>query len=340
MAGYGDGGWGTYVSVAEKRAQAEKKLKALRKKGRVCLPVLIEKRTIAHTFWGRQWCDNLEQYSDYANRLPRGRTYVRNGSVVDLQIEQEKISALVAGSSVYEVSITVKALAPALWQSILRDCAGKIASLVELLQGRLSSGVMEVVSQSGSGLFPTPRQISFRCSCPDAASMCKHVAATLYGVGNRLDSAPELLFRLRNVDPAELVQTAVGMSLTQTQADAEHNLADADLSALFGVDLDGPGLTAPPPAGGAQPAGAGKAVTKKAAIGAVAAPAKPAKPAKAGKPAQTVSARELTARGVPTHMRQCWLKSGVLLATDERAVYALAKHGEQAIAAYLARRAS
>ncbi|MBJ7310310.1 hypothetical protein ACFOLJ_06955 [Rugamonas sp. CCM 8940] len=341
MAGYG--GWGKYVSVAEKRAQAEKKIKALRKKGRVCLPVLIDKRAIAHTFWGKQWCDNLENYSDYANRLPRGRTYVRNGSVVDLQVDGEKISALVAGSSLYEVNITIKALAPALWQSILRDCAGKIASLVELLQGRLSSGVMEVVSQAGSGLFPTPQQISFRCSCPDSASMCKHVAATLYGVGNRFDSAPELLFQLRNVDPAELVQTAVGMSLTQTQADAENNLTGADLSALFGIDLDGPGLTAPPPVGGAQPADADKAVTGKAVIGAAVAaakPAAPAKPAKAGKPAKTVSARELTARGVPTHMRQCWLKSGVLLATDARAVYALATHGEQAIAAYLARRAS
>ncbi len=345
MAGYGYGGWAPYVSVAEKRAQAEKKLKALRKKGRVCLPVLIEKRSIAHTFWGKQWCDNLENYSDYANRLPRGRTYVRNGSVVDLQIEGEKISALVAGSSLYEVNITIKALAPALWQSILRDCAGKIASLVELLQGRLSSGVMEVVSQAGSGLFPTPRQISFRCSCPDSASMCKHVAATLYGVGNRLDSAPELLFQLRNVDPAELVQTAIGMSLTQTQTDAEHNLADVDLSALFGIDLDVPGLTPPPlpPVGGARPAGAGKAVARKPAGVAAVAPATtaaPAKPAKAGKAVKTVSARELTARGVPTHMRQCWLKSGVLLATDARAVYALATHGEQAIAAYLARRAS
>lgn len=341
MAGYG-GGWAPYVPVAERRAQAEKKLKALLKKGRVCLPVRIDKRSIASTFWGKQWCDNLENYSDYANRLPRGRTYVRNGSVVDLQIEREKISALVMGSRMYEVSITVKALAPVLWRGILDECAGEIASLVELLQGRLSSAVMEVVSQAGGGLFPTPRQISFHCSCPDSAGMCKHVAATLYGVGNRLDSAPDLLFLLRNVDPAELVEKAVGMSLTQTQADAEHNLADTDLSALFGIDLDIPDLMPPPPAAavgvlaakvdGKAPAVAGKST-------AFAAPAKGAKAKKAAKPGKTVSARELTARGVPVHMRQCWLKSGVLLATETRAVYALAPHGEQAIAAYLARRA-
>ncbi|MES2151666.1 MAG: hypothetical protein V4508_17950 [Pseudomonadota bacterium] len=333
MADYGYGGWAPYVSVAEMRAQAEKKLKALRKKGRVCLPVVIEKRTIAHTFWGKQWCDNLERYSDYENRLPRGRSYVRNGTVLDLKIEQETISALVNGSSMYEVSITVRPLEPALWQTILQQCAGKIASLVELLQGRLSSGVMEVVSQAGSGLFPTPRQISFRCSCPDSASMCKHVAAALYGVGNRLDSAPDLLFKLRNVDPAELVQKAVGMSLAQTQADSENNLADADLSALFGIDLDGPAVTMTPPAD-AQPVRAVKAATKKTA-----APLKPAKAAKVVKP-KTVSASELTARGVPTHMRQSWLRSGVLLATDARAVYVLAAHGEKTIATYLARRAT
>lgn len=342
MSGYGYGGWGKYVSVAERRAQAEKKVKALQKKGRICLPVLIEKRTIAHTFWGRQWCDNLEQYSDYDNRLPRGRTYVRNGSVVDLQIGRETITSLVAGSSLYEVSITVRPLQRALWQTILQRCAGQIGSLVELLQGRLSSAVMEVVSQAADGLFPAPRQISFRCSCPDGAAMCKHVAATLYGVGNRLDSAPDLLFLLRGVDPAELVQQAVGMSLAQAKADAGNALADTDLSALFGIDLDGPDLTMPPPAKVAPPlpVTAGQNAISQADVVAAATPARPAGPRKGGKSKKTVSASELTARGVPAHMRQVWLKSGVLLATDMRAVYTLAKHGEAAISAYLARRAS
>lgn len=333
MGSYGYGGWGPYVSVAKKRSNAEKTVKSLQKKSHDCHPVLVEKRTIAHTFWGKQWCENLENYSDYENRLPRGRTYVRNGSVVDLKIGQEKISALVAGSQVYEVSITVRPLEQALWQAILQNCVGKVASLVELLQGRLSSGVMEVVTQPGSGLFPTPKQISFRCSCPDSASMCKHIAATLYGVGNRLDSQPELLFQLRHINPAELIQKAVNLSLVQGETDSSQNLEDADLSALFGIDLDGsalamaPGVVVP-----AKLARAAKFPEKKVAIRMPAAPAKPVKRNK------TISASDLSARGVPAHMRQSWLKSGVLLATNQRAVYVLVGQAEKTIAAYLARR--
>lgn len=301
-----DGGWAPYVSVAQRRANAAKAVKALKKKGRDCLPVVIDTRAIAHTFWGKKWCANLEQYSDYENRLPRGRTYVRNGSVVDLQIGPESIKALVSGSSLYEVNVTVRPLEPDLWQAILARCAGQVASLVELLQGRLSAAVMEVVAQAGSGLFPAPRQIRFTCSCPDGAGMCKHIAAALYGVGNRLDQQPELLFRLRNIDPAELIQSAVHGSLVQAQDEPGKNLGDADLSALFGIDLDLAAVT-------------------------IAHQAVPA-------PARTISAAELSARGVPVHMRQCWLKSGVLLASGQRAVYVLADHAEQAIAHYLARR--
>jgi uncharacterized Zn finger protein len=313
MGRYDDGGWAPYVTVAQRRAAAAKAVKALQKKGRVCLPVVIDKRTIAHTFWGRKWCDNLEQYSDYENRLPRGRTYVRNGSVVDLQIGPKSITALVAGSRVYEVAVTVHPLEPALWQTILARCAGQVASLVELLQGRLSAAVMEVVAQAGSGLFPAPRQISFRCNCPDGAGMCKHVAATLYGVGNRLDRQPELLFQLRDIDPAELIQSAVNVSLAQAQTDPGQNLGDTDLSALFGIDLD---VTA-------------------MAIERDAVPS----PNERYERIQTISASELTARGVPVHMRQYWLGSGVLVASGRRAVYVLADGAEKAIADYLARRA-
>ncbi len=299
--GYDGDGWAPYVSVAQRRADAARLIKALKKKGRVCLPVVIEQRAIATTFWGKKWCANLEAYSDYENRLPRGRTYARNGSVVDLQIGRESITALVSGSSMYEVNVTVRPLEPAKWQSILARCAGQVASLVELLQGRLSAGVMEVVAQAGSGLFPAPGQIRFRCSCPDGAGMCKHIAATLYGVGHRLDRQPELLFLLRNIDPAELIQNAVNASLVQAPADTGQSLGDADLSALFGIDLDLAPQARPEP--------------------------------------KTISASELTARGAPVHMRQCWLKSGVLLASGQRAVYVLADGGEQAIADYLARRA-
>src|SRR3954467_9255280 len=235
---YGYGGWAPYVPVAERRRRAEREMAKLRKKGYPVSPVRIEGRTIAGTFWGKSWCQNLESYRDYENRLPRGRTYVRNGSVVDLQIAPQEVTALVSGSSPYTVKISIKAMPKPQWQSLCRDCAGGIDSLVELLQGRFSKGVMERLCRQDNGLFPKPSEIRFSCSCPDSASMCKHVAAALYGVGSRLDEQPELLFRLRAVDHSELVadlDTAVPLS--KTAPGAGRVLETEDLSALFGLDM-------------------------------------------------------------------------------------------------------
>ena len=198
-------GWRPYVSVAQRRANAAREMAKLRKKGHPVAPVIIEGRTIAKTFWGKAWCENLEGYSDFANRLPRGRTYVRNGSVIDLQIGPGEIQALVSGSDIYRVVVRVVPVTKARWESICKDCAGAIDSLIELLQGRFSKGVMERICRQGGGLFPKPAEIRFSCSCLDYASMCKHVAAVLYGIGARLDEQPELLFRLRAVDEQDLV---------------------------------------------------------------------------------------------------------------------------------------
>src|SRR5437867_8872234 len=161
--------WRAYVRAAQRRRQAERELGRLRKKGQAVSPVVIEGRTIARTFWGKAWCDNLERYSDYSNRLRRGRTYVRNGSVLDLQIAPGEVKALVSGQEVYRVAVQVSAVPKAPWTAICRDCAGAIDSLVELLQGRFSKGVMERICQPKTGLFPAAAQIRFSCSCPDWA---------------------------------------------------------------------------------------------------------------------------------------------------------------------------
>jgi len=231
-------GWIPYVSVAERRRNARREMDKLRKKGHPVSPVVVEGRTIVKTFWGKAWCENLERYSDYANRLPRGRTYVRNGSVIDLQIAPGEIKALVSGSEIYEVAVKVAPVAKARWQSICKDCAGGIDSLVELLQGRLSTGVMERVCRQKTGLFPSPGEIRLSCSCPDWAGMCKHVAAVLYGIGARLDQKPELLFRLHSLDEKELIAGA-GRALPQAKKApaAGKVLGGEDLSALFGLDM-------------------------------------------------------------------------------------------------------
>lgn len=236
-----DGDWPPYVSAAERRLRAAREARKLRKKGSPVEPVTIQGRRIASTFWGKAWCDNMESYRDFESRLPRGRSYARNGSVLDLQITPGKITALVSGSSLYRVAIDITQLSKKNWGAIRADCAGGIDSLVELLRGKLSKAVMERLCRQDGGLFPKPSEIRFSCTCPDYASMCKHVAAALYGVGARLDHKPELLFRLRAVDETELVADIdVVLPVSRRGTGSDRILEGGDLSALFGLEMATP----------------------------------------------------------------------------------------------------
>ncbi len=240
--------WKPYVPVAKRRANAKRQMDRLAKQGHGGSPVVIEGRAIATTVWGKAWCTNLEHYSDYSNRLPRGRTYVRNGSVVDLQLAPGQVTARVAGSSLYRVSVSVTRMPKEQWAALCTECAGGIDSLVELLQGRVSKGVMEQICKPETGLFPSPRQLKFECSCPDWAQMCKHVAAVLYGVGARLDHQPELLFQLRQVDQQELVASASrNQPLAKSGLARERVLDDKLAAALFGIEMAEPALGSSPP---------------------------------------------------------------------------------------------
>jgi uncharacterized Zn finger protein len=247
--------WRPYVTVAQRRRKAERTLAGLRKKGQPISPVRIEGRTIARSFWGKSWCANLERYSDFASRLPRGRSYVRNGSVVDLQIARGGVRAMVSGSELYTVQVDIAPATPKRWRAICGDCAGSIDSLVELLQGRLSERVMDRVCREGDGLFPAPGEIDLSCSCPDWADMCKHVAAVLYGVGAKLDSSPELLFKLRGVDETELLANADRhISLKAPAPAGARVLDDGDAAALFGLEMAEQTGSEPPAGGERQPA--------------------------------------------------------------------------------------
>jgi uncharacterized Zn finger protein len=240
--------WKPYVPVAEKRRRAEKKIAQLKKKGRTVKPVALEGRTISRTFWGKAWCDNLESYSDYENRLPRGRAYLRNGSVVHLEIAAGRVEALVSGSELYQVKIDIAALAPARWKKVTKACPGGIASLVELLQGKLSAGVMATITRPREGLFPAPKEISLKCSCPDWAGMCKHVAAALYGVGARLDEEPDLLFLLRQVDHTEMIDQADAARIVGGGSGAsDARLSNREAAEIFGIELEGGSEPPQPP---------------------------------------------------------------------------------------------
>ncbi len=223
MAYYDFGGYGgfpRYVPVGERRAKALLQAKKLEKRGRVLEPVTLAGKRIASSFWGKEWCQNLEAYMDFTNRLPRGRTYLRARAVLDLRIGPGQIDALVAGSSLYEVSVRIDKLARKRWGALIKRCAGRIDSVVELLRGRLSETV--------------PREIDYTCSCPDYASLCKHIAAVLYGVGARLDEKPELFFTLRSVALEELV----AKSALHRAGPAEDALDSRALEGIFGIELD------------------------------------------------------------------------------------------------------
>src|SRR2546427_5240055 len=230
--------WPPYVAVAERRRRAALAIARFRKIGKTVSPIQVKGRAIARTFWGEAWCRNLERYSDYANRLPRGRTYLRNGSVVDLKIGPRQVRALVSGSSLYKVVVRVSPVSPARWRAICKDCAGAGDSLVELLQGRFSRGVMERICRPDTGLFPTPKEIKLSCSCPDWATMCKHVAAVFYGIGARVDERPELFFTLRAVDQNDLIARAgEGLALAKKPPSARRVLDRGNLADIFGLEM-------------------------------------------------------------------------------------------------------
>ena len=231
--------WKPYVSVAEQRAQAELEAKKLKKQGRKLNPIRIDSHKIASTFWGIAWCDNLMLYADWANRMPRGRSYARNGSIIDLQIKEGKITSLVRGSSLYDIQITIDKLPAKKWAAIRQSCGQDIRSLIDLMRGKLPNSVLERLCDGQQGMFPSPNEVKIRCSCPDYATLCKHAAATLYGVGHLLDSQPEIFFQLRGVDQNELVTEAFNHDpTTQLSAqDSETEIAAEDLESIFGINF-------------------------------------------------------------------------------------------------------
>jgi|688.fasta_scaffold61145_2 uncharacterized Zn finger protein len=254
-----------YVSVAQKRAKAAKEMQKLAKNGLKITPVNIAGRKITTTFWGDAWCTNLEGYSDFVNRLPRGRTYVRNGSVVHMSIEEGLILAYVSGSELYKVKIKIKPLAKDQWERLKRESAGKMGTLIELLQGKLSKSMMEMVTDRKNGLFPKPSEIEMKCSCPDYAGMCKHVAAVMYGIGNRLDSSPEMLFELRGVDHLELIEQAIPAAPIGARTGTPA-ISNDDLSDIFGIELSDETPASRSPAKTSAKSGVKQALTPKAPV--------------------------------------------------------------------------
>ncbi|MBN1524931.1 MAG: hypothetical protein JW904_10630 [Spirochaetales bacterium] len=236
-------GWPEYIPVSEKRAKAERKIEQLRKKQKEIHPIIIEGSKLSNTWWGTAWNKNLESYADYSNRIGRGRSYVRHGAVLDLKIKPGKVTALVQGSrnKPYSVTVDIKQISSPKWIKIKQSCEGKLASVAKLLEGSFPRELKELFAGKGSGLFPSPNEISFDCSCPDWAGLCKHTAAALYGIGKRLDDDPSLFFTLRKVKMDELVSEVVKdkskSMLSKAKKKTSRVIADADVSAMFGIEM-------------------------------------------------------------------------------------------------------
>jgi len=356
--------WPAYVPVAERQEKARQKVAALKKSGKNLSPIVISGRKIASSFWGKGWCDHLESFSDYSNRLPRGRSYVRNGLVVDLAIETGRVKALVSGTSLYKIDIQIEPLSSIRWRKIVEACTGRIDSVLELLESRLSDSVMKIMSDPKEGLFPAPREIKLSCSCPDWATMCKHVAASLYGIGARLDAEPHLLFTLRGVDEKDLIAHAsANVSLgTVPAAGSGSGLDHENLGGLFGIDMATENIdvaapdvlpaahppkarrairistgegTAPdvrPAARSSKSGGNGKKATRRTAPVTRMEP----RPSKTWRRGRKVTTRDLLDRGIPRTTFQNWVVSGVLIRTDERGVYRTTKDTEDRIRRSLA----
>jgi uncharacterized Zn finger protein len=323
-ARWGYGLFPVAVPAGVRRERSERALDRLaKKKNGDVAPIVIEGNKITRTFWGKAWCENLERYSDYENRLPRGRSYVRNRAVLDVRIEPQKIRALVQGSELYEVEIGISAIELPTWRKIVGECAGSIDSLVALLSGSLPDRVMEVVTRPGEGLFPTPREIELSCSCPDWATMCKHVAAVMYGVGAKLDKEPELLFRLRGADPKELTSGpgAVTALVDPSRVASDRRLEPGDLGEVFGIAFEET-TPAPAPAASAPPR-----------------PKKKKRAAKSPARAITLARADLDALGVEPATIAAWLADRTLLGSEDPGRYMIAAGSVEEVVAHIVDRA-
>jgi len=228
-----------YVPVHKRLSKAASFVNKLKKKGKTILPIKLSGRIITKTFWGNGWCEQMELFSDFKNRLPRGRTLIRNGSVCHLEIFEGKIEAIVAGSEIYNITIEISKLNNNIWQDIKKCCSGKISSILDLLSGKLSEGIMDIVCDPNKGIFPQQEEIEFHCSCPDWADMCKHIAAVLYGIGVRLDHQPDELFKLRGVNYSELIEINQAINqITSSRQGPSNRLPLSDISDVFNFNFN------------------------------------------------------------------------------------------------------
>lgn len=203
-------------------------------------PVTVSGRSLVSNWWGRAWIENLERYADLNNRISRGRAYLREGNVLDLKIDRGEVKGVVAGSrsTPYKVDVRIEPISENVARDVQSRCSEKLSDAEQLMEGRMPLS-MECVVKSPDGLFPTRSDISFTCTCPDTAHMCKHVAAVLLGVGVRFDSDPSLFFKLRGLSvdlfTEKTMKGRLDLMLENAENHTDRMLDDSMIGTLFGV---------------------------------------------------------------------------------------------------------
>ncbi len=234
-------GFPKYQSVAEKKLKASKALEKIKKKNPELEPIIIVGRLLAENWWGKHWNLNLESYADYSNRIARGKSYVRNNMVLDLRVSKGRVAAKVQGSrsKPYVVEIKIDPLTNEKWEAVTALCNHRIDSLEQLSAGKFPKELEALFTDRKYGMFPSPKEIHFSSSCPDWASMCKHVAAVLYGVGARLDQDPLLFFELRAMDGEKLIRKSMEKRVESMMKNAckksKREIAEQDIPDIFGL---------------------------------------------------------------------------------------------------------
>ena len=166
----------------------------------------------AESWWARRWVEVLESFQ-VGRRLGRGRSYARQGQVVEIELGKGFVTALVQGSrdAPYLVRMRLSMLSSIDWKKVTRSIAEDPELTGALVTGRIPENIEEVFQPLGLSLFPTASgDLKTACSCPDQANPCKHVAAVYYLLGEEFDRDPFLVFRLRGIDRAELIEAIGG----------------------------------------------------------------------------------------------------------------------------------
>lgn len=195
------------MKAADLEAQARRELIELKSAGEEVRPVVGTTRKLAAHFWGSAWMKHLALCESGGWSLSAGRTLLRHGCVLDLQLEAGLIRARVMEERLHDVEIALDPLDGERLEELRTICSGKIDSLVPLLEGTLDDALLATLCNAETGLLPEPGAWHMSCTCPDWSEPCPHAAAAIYAAGILIDAEPSLLFRLRQVSPEDLLQS-------------------------------------------------------------------------------------------------------------------------------------